>query len=198
MRKGTVLIAAPESCLLSVAGAQLAQYYGIPSHSTAFETDSNIYDEQNGFEKIFNTIATLQSGINLIVNAGMFSTGMTVSYEQLIVDHEIATFVYRYLEGITVNEDTIAKEVIKKVGQNKDYLAEPHTLKYIRTGEHVPYKVSNRSVYDIWKSAGKPSIIDNAKKVAEEIMGEHNPKPLQKIKQEKLKDIISRFEEQYK
>ena len=198
MSKGTVLIGAPESCLLGVAEAQITRYYGLPSHCTAFNTDSNIYDEQNGFEKIFNTIATLQSGINLIVNAGMFSTGMTVSYEQLIIDHEIASFVYRYLEGITVNEDSIAKEVIKKVGQRKDYMAELHTLKYLRSGEHASYKVSNRDVYDIWKSSGKPSITDNARKVAEEIIREHKPKPLTKDKQERLKDIISSYESKFK
>jgi len=144
------------------------------------------------------SIATLQSGINLIVNAGMFSTGMTVSYEQLIVDHEIATFVYRYLEGITVNKDSIAKEVIKKVGQHKDYMAEPHTLKYLHSGEHASYKVSNRSVYDIWKNSGKPSITDNARKVAEEIIREHEPKPLTKDKQEKLKNIIDSYESKFK
>ena len=124
----------------------------------------------------------------------MFSTGMTVSYEQLVVDHEIATFVYRYLEGITVNRDTIAKEVIEKVGQHKDYMMQPHTLKYIHSGEHASYKVSNRDVYDIWKSSGKPSIIDNARKVAEEIIKEYEPKSLSKDKKDKLKDIIASYE----
>lgn len=194
MKTGAVLIGTPERNLLSVGGAQIARYYNLPSHCIAFDTDSNIYDEQNGFEKIFTAIAALQSGINLIVNAGMFSTGMTVSYEQLIVDHEIVTFVYRYLEGITVNKDTIAKEVIQNVGQHNDYLAEPHTIKYINLGEHVSYGVSNRDVYDNWKSGGKPSITDNAKKVAEEIIKEYKPKPLDKDRQGRLKDIIASYE----
>lgn len=198
MSKGVVLIGTPERCILSVAGAQIAKYYNLPSHCIAFDTDANIYDEQNGFEKIFNTIATLQSGINLVVNAGMFSTGMTVSYEQLIVDHEIATFVYRYLEGITVNDETIGKDVIKKVGQHKDYMMEPHTLKYLRSKEHAPYMVSNRDVYDLWKSRGRLSITDNAKKVALEIIKSHKPKPLTKNKQEALKDIIANHESRFR
>ena len=36
---------------------------------------------------------SLQSGINLVIKAGMFATGMTVNYEQLMADHEMATFV---------------------------------------------------------------------------------------------------------
>jgi len=198
MKTGAVLIGTPERNLLSVGGAQIARYYNLPSHCIAFDTDSNIYDEQNGFEKIFTIIATLQSGINMIVNAGMFSTGMTVSYEQLIVDHEIASFVYRYLEGITVNKDTIAKEVIQNVGQHNDYMAEPHTMKYVRLGEHAPYKVSNRDVYDNWKSSGKPSVTDNAREVAEEIIKEHKPKLLDKDKIERLKDVIAGYEAKFK
>ena len=198
MNKGTVLIGTPERCLLSVGGSQIAKYYKIPSHCIAFDTDSNIYDEQNGFEKIFNLIATLQSGINLVVNAGMFSTGMTVSYEQLIVDAEMASFVYRYLKGIEVNKDTLSKEVIKKVGQHESYMMEPQTMKYIRLGEHAPYKVSNRDVYENWKSKGKPSITDNARKLAMEIIKNHKPKQLSKIKQEKLKEIIIKFESKFK
>lgn len=198
MNKGAVLIGTPERCLLSIGGAQIAKYYNLPSQCIAFDTDSNIYDEQNGFEKIFNVIATLQSGINLIVNAGMFSTGMTVSYEQLIVDEEIAAFVYRYLKGIEVNNETLSKEVINKVGQHNNYMMEPDTMKYIRYGEHEPYKVSNRDFYDNWKNKGKPSITDNARKLALEIIKDHKPKQLAKVKQEKLKDIIAGFEAKYK
>jgi len=198
MNKGTVLIGTPESGLLGVAEAQIAKYYGLPSHTTAFNTDSNLCDEQNSFEKMFNLISSLQSGINLIVNAGMFATGMTVSYEQLVVDHEIATFVYRYLEGIQISEDAIAKEVIKRIGPGNNYMMDSHTLKHIHTNEHSSYKVSNRDVYDIWKNLGKPSIIDNAKKVAEEIIKDHKPKLLHKDDQEKLKEIINNYENKFK
>ncbi len=194
MSKGTVLIGTPERCILSVAGAQMARFYKLPSHCISFDTDSNLYDEQNGFEKIFNTIANLQAGINLLVNAGMFSTGFTVSYEQLIVDHEIATFVYRYINGMHVDKDTVAKEIIKKVGQHKDFMMEPHTLKFMRSGEHCPYKVSNRDVYELWRNYGKPSITDNAKKVADEIIKTHKPKPLSDKKKNEITNIISSYE----
>jgi trimethylamine--corrinoid protein Co-methyltransferase len=98
---------------------------------------------------------------------------------------------------MTVNEDTIAKGVIKKVGQHKDFMMEPHTLKYMRTGEHASYSVSNREVYEIWKNAGKPSITDNARKVADEILASHRLKPLSENKKQKIASIISSFEKRY-
>jgi trimethylamine--corrinoid protein Co-methyltransferase len=197
MNKGSALIGTPECCLLSIAGAQLARYYNIPSHCIAFDTDSDMFDEQNGFEKMFNTIATLQAGTNLIVNAGLFATGMTSSSEQLIVDHEIVTFVYRYLEGINVSNDSIAKNVIQEVGQHKDYMTHPQTLKYIRSNEHAAYKVSNRNIFDAWDKSGKMSITENASSLAKEIIKEYQPKQLSREKQEKLKEIISDFESKF-
>lgn len=67
----------------AVAQTQLAKNYGMPSHTTVMNTDSNLHDEQCSFEKMFNLITSLQAGINMVVNAGMFATGMPVSYEQL-------------------------------------------------------------------------------------------------------------------
>jgi trimethylamine:corrinoid methyltransferase-like protein len=52
----------------------------------------------------------------------------------------------------------------------------------MRTGEHTSYSVSNREVYEIWKNAGKPTITDNARKVADEILASHMPKPLIEVK----------------
>jgi len=197
MAKGTVLIGSPESCLLGVAGAQLARYYNMPSHTTAMNTDSNLHDEQCSFEKMFNLITSLQSGINLVVNAGMFATGMTVSYEQLMADHEMATFVYRYLEGIEVNKDTIAGDIIAKVGPGKNFMMEEHTLKYLRTGEHCSYDISNRDVYDIWKKAGKPELMDNARAYADKILKEHKPEPLPADSAKKIENIILEYEKDH-
>ena len=197
MAKATVLIGSPESCLLGIAEAQLARHYDIPSHTTALNTDSNLHDEQCSFEKIFNLITSLQAGINLVVNAGMFATGMTVSYEQLIADHEMATFVYRYLKGMEVNKDTIAGDIIAKVGPGKNYMMEEYTLKYMRTGEHCSYDISNRDVYDTWKEAGKPDLMDNARAHADKILDEHKPEPLPDDSVKKIEYIISKYEKEH-
>ena len=63
---------------------------------------------------------------------GMLEMGMTMSYEQLLIDQEIVKMIRRILQGIAVNKDTIALDVIKKVGPAGNYLGERHTLKYMR------------------------------------------------------------------
>ncbi|GAG77578.1 unnamed protein product, partial [marine sediment metagenome] len=51
-------------------------------------------------------------------------------------DDELAGITKRLLEGINVNEETIALDVIKKVVSNPkkgvNFLGEPHTRKFTR------------------------------------------------------------------
>ena len=41
----------------------------------------------------------MQSWIDVIINAVMIETGMSVSYEHLIVYNEMAKFVRKYMDG---------------------------------------------------------------------------------------------------
>ena len=198
MKKSAVLIATAERNICTVAGAQLADYYNLPSHCIAFDTDSNVYDEQNGFEKIFNIISTMQSGIDIVINAGMIGTGMSVSYEQLVVDNEIAKFVRKYIDGAYVNQDTIGLDTIKKVGHHKDFMIEDHTFKYLKSQEYMEYDVSNRDIYENWIKKGKPSITDNAMELADKIISGHKVKELSTEKKENISMVLKDFENSFK
>jgi trimethylamine--corrinoid protein Co-methyltransferase len=198
MKKSAVLIATAERNICTVAGAQLADYYNLPSHCIAFDTDANIYDEQNGFEKIFNIISTLQSGIDVVINAGMIGTGMSVSYEQLVVDNEMAKFVRKYIGGVEVSNDTIGLEAIKNVGHHKDFMMEDHTFKYLKSKEYMDYTVSNRDIFANWVKKGKPSIMDNARELANKVICDHKVLSLSREKRGKISEVIAGFEDTFK
>jgi trimethylamine--corrinoid protein Co-methyltransferase len=198
MKKSAVLIATAERNICTVAGAQLAGYYNLPSHCIAFDSDSNIYDEQNGFERIFNIISTFQSGIDVVINAGMIGTGMAVSYEQLVVDNEMAKFVRKYIGGVEVSSNTIGLDAIKRVGHHKDFMMDDHTFKYLKSKEYMDYDVSNRDIFANWVKKGKPSIMDNARELANDIISSHKAPALSSQKQEKISELIADFESSFK
>ncbi|MFZ2653550.1 MAG: trimethylamine methyltransferase family protein, partial [Victivallales bacterium] len=100
MRYSNVIIGRPEESLMRIAGAQMAHYYNMPSHSIGPDADSNVYDEQLGWEKMMSLLAAVSGGNDLIVNSGMFGTGMTVTNEQLILDNEMNRFAKRMNKGI--------------------------------------------------------------------------------------------------
>jgi trimethylamine--corrinoid protein Co-methyltransferase len=194
MKFSAAIIGSPESSILRVAGCQMARYYNMPSHTTAPNSDSNAHDEQNSWEKTISNMCAICGGNDLIMNSGMFATGLTISLEQLVLDDEINGIIRRLHRGIEVNTSTIAADVIDKVGPKGSYLTEDHTLEYLLSGEFREVKVSNTMNYDNWLAAGALRVEQNASKIVEEYLKEGNRKVLEKDTIEKFNRIIKAFE----
>jgi trimethylamine--corrinoid protein Co-methyltransferase len=99
MRGAAALVGSTETTICRVAGAQLARFYRVPSHTTAPNSDNHAHDEQNAWEKTFSMFCSVGAGNDLIVNCGMFATGMTCSHEQLIMDEGISAIPRRIAAG---------------------------------------------------------------------------------------------------
>ncbi|HEC62050.1 MAG TPA: hypothetical protein ENI27_07335 [bacterium] len=194
MRTSNVTIGSPEAVLLRAAGAQLARLYHIPYHTIAPDSDTHILDEQNGWEKMASVWSAVLGRADFIVNAGMFSTGLCASLEQLVLDGEMFGYVKRLGNGIDVNEDTLALKTILRLAHKGDYMAEENTLSYLGTGEHWQPLVSNREVYENWRAGGKPDVLKRAHDTAEKILKEHTPPQLDSAVQKEIDTIIKSFE----
>ena len=169
MRSGAALVGSVETTLCRVAGAQLARHYGIPSHTTAPNSDNHAHDEQNAWEKTLSTLCSVASGNDLIVNCGMFATGMTCSHEPLVMDEEMAALALRMARGIEVTDETVAAELIVSTGPRGSYLTAPHTLERLRTGEyHVP-RVAVRGGRALWEQDGSPDTTALAARVVRKL-----------------------------
>jgi trimethylamine--corrinoid protein Co-methyltransferase len=70
-----------------------------------------------------------------------------------VVDNEIIGMVMRAVEGIEVNDKTLALDEIKKVGPGGHFVSSRHTRKYMRT-EHYQPQLSDRETRDKWLDAG--------------------------------------------
>lgn len=155
MNTGAALVGSTETTLCRIAAAQLAKFYKIPSHTTAPNSDNHAHDEQNAWEKTFSQFCSIGSGHDLIVNCGMFATGMTCSHEQLLMDAEISAMAKRIAAGINVSKDTIAADLIKEIGpQGESYLATDHTMKWLYSDEYVKTQLAVRGPKASWDSKG--------------------------------------------
>ena len=154
MRDATALVGSTETTICRIAGAQLARFYHVPCHTTAPNSDNHAHDEQNAWEKTFSTFCAVGAGNDLIVNCGMFATGMTCSHEQLLMDEEISAMSKRIAAGVLVTPDTLATDLIKRIGPRGDYMLLDHTLDRLRSGEFLPPRVSIRTSRAGWESAG--------------------------------------------
>lgn len=133
----------------------------------------------------------------MIYGMGMLEMGMTMSYEQLLIDSEIVRMVRRSLQGITVDDVHIAAEVLKSVGPGGTFLSQKHTMKHMKK-ESSQAMLFDRRMYESWEKDGCKDIREIASEKAKEILENHKPDPLPLHVQKQIDDIIEEAEERLK
>ena len=191
MRSGAALVGSTETTICRIAGTQLGKFYKVPTHTTAPNSDNHAHDEQNAWEKTFSTFCSAGAATDLIVNCGMFATGMTCSHEQLIMDEEISAMSRRIVRGVQVNDETLAAGVIREIGPHgESYLTTEHTMDWLHTDEYLTPRVSVRGSFALWQGAGAPDTYALANKQAKK--GAPGA-PLDGARKAKLAEIIKGF-----
>ncbi|HEB30636.1 MAG TPA: hypothetical protein ENI15_07140 [Spirochaetes bacterium] len=195
MRNAAALVGSTETTICRIAGAQLARFYHVPSHTTAPNSDNHAHDEQNAWEKTFSMFCSVGAGNDLIVNCGMFATGMTCSHEQLVMDEEISAMSKRIADGLVINDETIAVDLIKGIGPGSAddaYLTSGHTLKWLRSDEYLAARVSVREPRALWESSGSKDTYQIARDRVRQFSTQR-PVPFDRGRAEKLNDIVNKF-----
>ena len=148
------LSGAVEMGLLNAGAAQMAQFYQLPYYATAGMSDSKVNDAQAGYESAITNLLVALAGGNFIHDAaGFLEFCMTASYDKLVIDNEILGMVMRAVEGITVNDDTIAYDLIKKAGPGGHYVSSRHTRHHMRTEQYLS-ELSDKDDRPQWEAAG--------------------------------------------
>ena len=178
-----------EMGLLNAAGAQLAQFYRLPFYATAGMSDAKIIDAQCGYESALSSLLCALAGANFIHDAaGLLDFALSVSYEKYVTDNEILGMVMRAVEGIRVDEDTLAFDLIKEVGPGGHFVSAKHTRKYMRT-EHYQPTLSERDNLEEWQAKGKQDTGARAKERVEEILTTPGYRLPDEVRQQILKEI---------
>lgn len=105
------------------------------------------------------------------------ASGMVCSPEQLVMGNEIVGMTKRFVEGITITRETLARQVMEDVGPGGHFLVQKHTMDHFKN-ELSTTKLLNRQTIDAWKDAGKPSMEDRVKEEVRKIAETHQPEPL--------------------
>ena len=135
---------AVERAMINAGVSQVAQALEIPLYSTGGTTDSKSVDIQAAYESGLSSLLVAMSGANYIHDiAGLMEADLTVSFEKMVVDNEILGMCRRVLQGIEVNDDTLAADLIIEKGPGGDYLDAEHTVRHMR-GEFYEPTISNR------------------------------------------------------
>jgi len=168
--------AAPETSLALAAQAQVAQSFGLPTWGTAGAADSKLLDAQAGIESAFSILAQGLAGLNLIHDVGYMDRGMICSAEMLVMGNEVIGMAKRFIRGIEVTAETLARDVIAQVGPGGHFLQEDHTYDHFKKELWLPELMARES-YNDWQQAGAK---DMAQRVNEKVieLAENHQAPL--------------------
>ncbi|KUO48992.1 MAG: hypothetical protein APF76_10190 [Desulfitibacter sp. BRH_c19] len=190
MRSTIFSYGCPEWHMNSVVLSQMARFYELPIFSTGGCSDSPIFDQQAGIELGYSIVLAELSGANLIHDVGYLEAGLTASLESMVVGNEVIGLARRIGKGYEINKETLAVEVMERVGPGGNYIDDEHTFNNFRNEFWVP-QLLNRKRHKDWVEDGGLSLGQRASSMAKEILLTHKPKPLPDQVKVKLTEIIN-------
>ncbi len=180
----------PEHALSSAMATELAHWYGLPSCVGVSATAKQPGD-QAVLEYYTGCVAPLLAGADLMCGIGLLEDSATLYYEQIVVDDEIVGAIARMIRGEWADEDTLALDVIEKVGPGKNFLAQRHTMNHLKTEHFMPGLIDRRA-YDSWAADGSKSLADRAREKTKWILANHTVPPMDAAVEKSLQAVIEK------
>lgn len=193
MKKGNLTVGAPEYAKFIGATSQIADYYGLPSRAGGTITDSLQCDAQTGYESMMSSISSIYSGIDFVLHSvGLLENYMAMSYEKFIIDNEILGYISNYQEGLEVNEETIAEDVIRDVEPGDNFMRKEHTMNHME--DYRKPIISVRESYEPDKDV--PETVQRANEKWKQILSEYESPELETGIREKMEEYIKQRKEE--
>ena len=188
---------APELSLMMAGSTELAHFAGIPLWQTGGCTDSKTLDEQAAIEGSLSCFFSALTEGDLCHDVGYTESGMTGSILQTAMMDEAIGYARRITRGIEVNEDTLAADVIHRVGPNGQYLKDEHTLGHSETEYWHPNLCDRRS-FEEWEKKGSLSMRDRVIARVQDIVATHKPSPVKPETEAVIKKVMQAAEDRVK
>ncbi len=189
LRNLNYLAGSVEMGLINAAGAQMAHFYKLPFYATGGMTDSKVIDAQSGYESAMTSLLCALAGANFIHDAaGLMEFALTMCYEKLVIDNEILGMVMRAVDGIRVDDETLAFDLIKEVGPGGNFVTAKHTRRFMRS-EHYQPSLSDRSSREDWEAKGGKATWERAAERVEELLANHEYALPVTVRQQVLAEI---------
>jgi trimethylamine--corrinoid protein Co-methyltransferase len=191
LRTGGYTGGGPEDFLYGAATNVLSDFYNIPLSMGSFATGAKEPNWQAGIE---NSLSTFMASIvmsDMLLGVGFLHGSRIWSYAEMMMDCEIFSIIQKTMQGIVVDDETLALDTIAAVGPGGNFLTQKHTLKHMR--ELFLPQFMDRRPFNEWEMK-KDDARDWALAKARKTLENHQPDPLDEKISTEMGKIISSLE----
>ena len=187
----------PERALISCGAAELAHYYGFPILCGGIVTSAKVPGAQSCYEKMSSGLPQFLAGCDMIAGLGLLDDVTMLSYEQMVIDDEMARIMGRLAAGVAVDDDHMAIDIIKKIGPGGSFLGSRHTMQWLHSEHFIP-EITDRRTGEAWEADGSKDAVERARAKAKKIMKEHEVQPLPEGVASAFDDIVAEADKDIK
>lgn len=199
MRTGSPSFGAIENVLGEAMFCQVWNRYKIPTWiSSCAWSDSKVIDFQAGWEQSMAAVLGALAGPSSIFHLGSLTAELTGHPYKSIMDNDILGQIARFLAGATVNDETLAVDLINQVGPIPGYFLNlAHTRKWWKQEQFLT-RTADQDSYEIWVGKGKKTALDHAEEEALKILATHKGDPLTPEQEAAVEKILQEAREAYR
>jgi trimethylamine--corrinoid protein Co-methyltransferase len=129
------------------------------------------------------------SGANLIHDVGYMESGLTTSFEMIVLTDELIAMTDHLIKGIRVDDETLMVEEIDAVGPGGQFIGTEATLKHFR--EFWFPGLLDRKTRPNWLKAGATTLGQRLNTKVKEIISEYRSPELPAEKKHKIDEILA-------
>jgi trimethylamine--corrinoid protein Co-methyltransferase len=145
--------------------------YGIPIMNGGIgPSNSKRIDYQCGYEKSVGILLSALSGAHWINTIGGLTGEISYHPALSVLDNDVFGYIGRFLEGMTVDDETMAIDLINETGPIPgSFLDTAHTRMWWKLEQFMPH-AADTMTYTEWLGSGKKGALDIAKERADHLL----------------------------
>lgn len=179
---------APEYQLARVMAAEMGRFYNLPVWGYAAHSDSKVLDGQAAADAQFSVLIALLAKTNLNHDVGYLESGLTNSPEYMVLTDEIISMSRKFVEGVRIDDETLALDVIDEVGPGGQFMTHNHTLNNWR--ELWTPQLFDRQRLDRWEKSGAKDINARVREKTIALMDGHQTSSLPETVDAEIESIL--------
>ena len=192
LRTGSPTFGTPEPAIGSLAMGQLARRLNMPLRCAGNFSTSKLPDGQAMQQGMMSMMSAVQGGANYVLHSAGFLDGLlSMSYEKLVMDTDMCGALHAYLDGMAVNEDTLAFDALAELGPGQHLFSTQHTLRHYETA-YWDSALDDNQPWETWDEQGGIDYAQRANARWKKLLRDYEAPPLDEGIDEALQDFMAR------